>query len=261
MRKEREVSAPPSALPRPPRIIKTSKKPEFEIGGRLSETESNKSSLGKPESEKNLNMKRHQSPSDFSSPQNSLRKNYGSIKNDSNSNLTSIYYTNKPNYVSTKSYQRLPESPRHMNSSSSSNSNNNNSSLQRFGANTIGSKSMQFVKSGGQNQFLMNDSTTKAWKIDREGSSSSNFNSKPDISTVRSRTQTPPKFLNLNPRDKISSLSGGSNQSSPTKATLPSASVLYQRAQSQTTAGEWKRTTNGSPKRDGSSENRYRIQF
>jgi hypothetical protein len=251
MRKEREVSAPPSALPRPPRIIKSSKKPEFEIGGRLSETESNKSSLGKPESEKNLNMKHHQSPSDFSSPQNTLRKNYGSIKNsDSNSNLTSIYYTNKPNYISTKNYQRLPESPRHLAN------NNSNSSLQRFGANTIGSKSMQFVKSSGQNQFLMNDST-KAWKIDREGSSSSNFNSKPEISTVRSRTQTPPKFLNLNSRDKISS---SGSQSSPTKASLPSASVLYQRAQSQT--GEWKqRNTNGSPKRDGSSENRYRIQF
>lgn len=250
MRKDREVSAPPSALPRPPRVIKSSKKPEFEVGGRLSESESNKSSLGKNDSDKNLSMKHHQSSSDFSSPNNTLRKNYGSMKTDSSNNLTSIYYTsnNKPNYVSTKNYQRLPESPRL----------NNNNSLQRFGANTIGSKSMQFVKSSGQNQFLINDSS-KAWKIDREGSSSSNYNSKQEISTVRSRTQTPPKFLNLNTRDKISSLSGGSNQSSPTKASLPSASVLYQRAQSQT--GEWKRTTNSSPKRDGSSENRYRIQF
>lgn len=253
MRKEREVSAPPSALPRPPRIIKPPKKAEFEIGGRLSESDSNKSSLSKPDSEKNL-IKRHQSPSDFSSPQNTLRKNYGSMKTDSSNNLTNIYYTNKPtSYVSTKSYQRLPESPRNT---------HNNNSLQRFGA-SIGSKSMQFVKNSPpvQNQFLIND-TSKAWKIDRESSASSNFNQKPDMPTIRSRTQTPPKFLNLS-RDKMSSLSGGnqSNQSSPTKATLPSAaSVMYNhRSQSQT--GDWKRTTNVSPKRDGSAENRYRIQF
>lgn len=249
MRKDREVSAPPSALPRPPRIIK-SKKAEFEIG----ESDSNKSTISKPDSEKNL-IKRHHSPSDFSSPQNTLRKNYGSMKTtDSSNNLTNIYYTNKPtSYVSTKNYQRLPDSPR---------SNTSNSSLQRFGATTIGSKSMQFVKNSPpvQNQFLINESS-KAWKIDREGSSSSNFNHKPDVPTIRSRTQTPPKFLNLS-RDK-SSLSGGnqSSQSSPTKATLPSAaSVLYNhRSQSQT--GDWKRTNNVSPKRDGSAENRYRIQF
>lgn len=259
MRKDREVSAPPSALPRPPRVIKSSpKKAEFEIGGRLSESDSNKSSLSKQDSEKNL-IKRHQSPSDFSSPQSTLRKNYGTMKTDSSNNLANIYYTNKPtNYVSTKSYQRLPESPR---------SNTANSPLQRFGAATIGSKSMQFVKNTPpvQNQFLINDSSSsKAWKIDREGSASSNFAHKPDMPTIRSRTQTPPKFLNLS-RDK-SSLSGGgaqSNQSSPTKATLPSAaSVLYNhRSQSAQTGGEWKRTTNVSPKRDGSAENRYRIQF
>lgn len=256
MRKDREPSAP-SALPRPPRVIKSSsssKKAEFEIGGRLSESDSNKSSLSKPDSEKNL-IKRHQSPSDFSSPQNTLRKNYGTMKTESSNNLANIYYTNKPstNYVSTKSYQRLPESPR----------STNNSSLQRFGATTIGSKSMQFVKSTPpiQNQFLIND--TSKWKMDREGSASSTFNHKPDMPTIRSRTQTPPKFLNLS-RDK-SSLSGGnqSNQSSPTKATLPSAaSVLYNhRSQSAQTGGDWKRATNVSPKRDGSAENRYRIQF
>lgn len=255
MRKDREVSAPPSALPRPPRVIKSSKKAEFEIGGRLSESDSNKSSLSKPESEKNL-IKRHQSPSDFSSPQNTLRKSYGTMKTDSTNNLANIYYTNKPtNYVSTRSYQRLPESPRNT---------NNNNSLQRFGAATIGSKSMQFVKNSPpvQNQFLIND-TSKAWKIDREGSASSNFNHKPDsMTTIRSRTQTPPKFLNLS-RDK-SSLSGGnqSNQSSPTKPILPSAaSVLYNHRSQSAQTGDWKRTTNVSPKRDGSAENRYRIQF
>lgn len=165
-------------------------------------------------------------------------KTYGTMKNDTANNITKIYYSNKPEFLSSKHYQRLPETP-------------SSDSMKRFGASTSpAGKKLPFMRSspGGQLQS-------------REGSISSGSNSrsspKPEIAyqpLIRSRTKTPPKYLNFN------TASGGkiAYNGSPTKPNLPSSSVLYHQAQSQN--NDWKQQHQRMNSGSG-GENKYRIQF
>lgn len=180
-------------------------------------------------------------------------KTYGTIKSDTANNITKIYYSNKPDYLSSKNYQRLPESP------------SSSDSMKRFGGTaSSGGKKITFLRSspGGQHQ-----------QQSREGSISSGSNSRssPKPAEVayqplqpRSRTRTPPKYLNLNQSagTKMSYLTN-SNSSSPTKPNLPSSSVLYHQAQSQN--ADWKqqhqRANSGRSNSGSGGENKYRIQF
>lgn len=260
-RKERLSSAPPSALPRPPRSVKPPKKIEY---GRLSETDSGK--INKSEYEtKTSSLKRHQSPvtlagsKNFIDIKNELQmalnptkialKSYGTLKNDTANNITKIYYSNKPDYMSSKNYHRLPESP------------SSSDSMKRFGnGNGSGGKKTVVMRSspGGQQQS-------------REGSLSSGSNSRsspkpPDVcyqSLARSRTRTPPKYLNLNSisNAKMNYMSNGSNIS-PTKLNLPSSSVLYHQSQNADWKQQHQRANSGRSTNSGSGgENKYRIQF
>lgn len=179
-------------------------------------------------------------------------KTYGAIKNDTANNITKIYYSNKPDYMSScKNYQRLlPESP------------SSSDSMKRFGASSSGGKKITFMRS-----------SPSAQQQSREGSLSSGSNSRsspkpPEVSyqpLARSRTRTPPKYLNLTPSQsgKLNYLSN-SNNSSPTKPNLPSSSVLYHQAQSQN-AADWKqqhqRANSGRSNSGSGGENKYRIQF
>jgi hypothetical protein len=270
-RKDRQSSAPPSALPRPPRSLKPPRKIEY---GRLSETDSNKSNSKSDYEIKTSSLKRQQSPvtslgsknfvdikSELQMALNSTKNNpktYGTMKTDTANNITKIYYSNKPDYVSSKNYQRLPDSP------------SSSDSMKRFGGNpsSSGGKKITFLRSspGTQHQHQQQS---------REGSISSGSNSRsspkpPEVAyqqlQARSRTRTPPKYLNLNPSPggKIGYLSN-SNNSSPTKPNLPSSSVLYHQAQAQN--ADWKqqhqRANSGrSGSNSGSGgENKYRIQF
>lgn len=179
-------------------------------------------------------------------------KTYGTIKADQANNITKIYYSNKPDYVSTKNYQRLPESP-------------SSESMKRFGVSSSPGKKITFMRSspGTQNQQS------------REGSISSGSNSRsspkpPEVAyqpLARSRTKTPPKYLNLIPSvsGKMSYLSN-SNNSSPTKPNLPSSSVLYHQAQSQNVdcykqQQQHQRANSGRSNSGSGGENKYRIQF
>lgn len=175
----------------------------------------------------------------LSSTKNHLRT-YGTMKADTANNITKIYYSNKPEYVSSKNYQRLPDSP------------SSSDSLKRF-VNSSGSSCKKVSRPGGQ---------------PREGSLSSGSNSRqspkpPDVAyTLLAISRTPPKYLNLNPNAKINHLSS-SNNNSPTKPTLPSSSVLYQHSQAQNP--EWKqqhqRANSGRSNSESGGENKYRIQF
>lgn len=214
---------------------------------------------------KTSSLKRHQSPVTSSGSKNFVDikselqmaltptknnpKSYGTIKNDTANNITKIYYSNKPDYLSSKTYQRLPESP-------------SSSDSPRF-ASGSGSKKINFIRSspGAQQQF-------------REGSVSSGSNSrsspKPcDVQyqpLTRSRTITPPKYLSLSPMQggKMNFISN-SNNSSPTKQNLPSSSVLYHQTQANNV--DWskqqqhQRANSSGRSGSGGGENKYRIQF
>jgi hypothetical protein len=267
-RKDRQSSAPPSALPRPPRSLKPPRKIEY---GRLSETDSNKSNSKSEYEMKTSSLKRHQSPVTMTGSKNFVdikselqlalnptkiaTKSYGTMKSDTANNITKIYYSNKPDYLSSKqTYQRLPESP------------SSSDSMKRFGcggnsSNGSNGKKITFTRSSPGHQ-----------QQSREGSMSSGSNSRsspkpPEVSyqpLARSRTKTPPKYLNLHAMQggKMNYLSN-SNNSSPTKPTLPSSSVLYHQAQSANP--DWKqqhqRASSGRSNSGSGGENKYRIQF
>lgn len=213
---------------------------------------------------KTSSLKRHQSPvtstgsknfvdikTELQMALNSTKnnpKNYGTIKTDTTNNITKIYYSNKPDYLSTKNYQRLPDSP------SSSDS------------------QKRFVTSGKKITFMRQ--SPGAQHQSREGSISSGSNSrsspKPEMAyqqmTQRSRTRTPPKYLNLNPNNPPSTPTkmnymNNSNNSSPTKPTLPSSSVLHHAFQAQSQNPDWKQHQRANSGRSNSGENKYRIQF
>lgn len=261
-RKDRQSSAPPSALPRPPRTLKPPRKIEY---GRLSESGSSKSN-SKSEYEMKTSSLKRQSPTASGSknyvdikselqmalnPTKNNAKTYGTIKTDTANNITKIYYSNKPDFISNASYQRLPESP------------TSSDSVKKFSGGSSGKKIM-FMRSSPSAQHQS-----------REGSISSGSNSRssPKLQEMqyqqlsRSRTRTPPKYLHLNPMGgvKFGNL-GGSNNSSPTKPTLPSSSVLYHQAQAQSM--DWKqppiqhqRGNSGRSNSGSGGENKYRIQF
>ena len=269
-RKDRQSSAPPSALPRPPRTLKPPRKIEY---GRLSETDSSKSNTKSEYELKTSSLKRHQSPvsssigsKNFIDIKNELAmnskdnlKNYGTMKNADTAanNITKIYYSNKPEFLTTsKNYQRLPDSP------------SSSDSLKRSFANGQGKK-ITFIRPSPNPQPPQIPS--------REGSVSSGSNSrtspKPEAYQPlnRSRTRTPPKFLALN-QGGLSKLSYiNSNQNSPTKVNLPSASVLHHAFQAQAQASNDFRQQQqqqqtqqraSSARSSGSGgENKYRIQF
>lgn len=229
---------------------------------------------------KTSSLKRHQSPMTSTGSKNFLDikselqmalnstknspKTYGTIKNDTASNITKIYYSNKPDYVSSKNYQRLPESP------------SSSDSQRRFGIGVSGPKKITFMRQSPSSQQQQ-----QQHQASREGSVSSGSNSrsspKPEVSyqslTQRSRTRTPPKYLNLNQAtaaggSKLNYLSNNSNNNSPTKPALPSSSVLHHAFQthpSQTpsaaAANDWKQHQRANSGRSNSGENKYRIQF
>lgn len=181
-------------------------------------------------------------------PTKNNTKSYGAI-NTAN-NITKIYYSNKPDFMSNASYQRLPESP------------SSTDSVKKFSGGSNGKKSIFMRSSPGHN----------AQHQSREGSISSGSNSRtspkpPDVAYQqlgRSRTRTPPKYLHLNPTNAKFSNMGGSNNSSPTKP--PSASVLYHQSQAGQNM-DWKQPPPHQHQRSGRSnsgsgaENKYRIQF
>lgn len=263
-RKDRQSSAPPSALPRPPRTLKPPRKIEY---GRLSETDSNKSNSKCEYEMKTSSLKRNQSPVTSAGSKNFVdikselqmalnptkanSKSYGTIKSDTANNITKIYYSNKPDYLSKQTYQRLPESP------------SSSDSMKRFGGSS---------GSGNGKKITFTRSSPGHQQQSREGSLSSGSNSrsspKPqEVSyqpLARSRTKTPPKYLNLQhamPGSKMNYLSN-SNNSSPTKPTLPSSSVLYHQAQSANPDWKQQHQRASSGRSNGSSgENKYRIQF
>lgn len=227
--------------------------------GRLSETDSNKSNSKCDFEVKSSSLNRNQSPvtssgsknfvdikSELQMALNSTKnkpKNFGTIKNDATNNITKIYYSNKPSFLTSKHYQRLPDSP------------SSSDSMKRFGGSSSGAKKIAYMRSSPGAQIQS-----------REGSMSSESNlrasPKPEVSyhqLNRSRTKTPPKHLNLN-----TSLGGKINfNNSPTKPTLPSSSVLYHQAQAQNV--EWKqqhqRVNSGRSNSESGGENKYRIQF
>ena len=259
----KESSAPPSALPRPPRTLKPPRKTEY---GRLSDSDSNKLNNKSDYETKTSSLQRYQSPVTMASgsqnsvdikselqmalqPTKSNQKNYGTMKTDTANNITKIYYSNKPDYLSNKNYQRMPDSP------------SSSDSMKRFtGGNGSGSKKITFIRS-----------TSSGQQQSREGSLSSGSNSRlsPKPSEVAyqllSRTQTPPKYLNFNqtPGVKMNYLGNNSSNNSPTKPTLPSSSVLFHQAQAQNV--DWRqqhqRANSGRSNSGSGGENKYRIQF
>lgn len=291
-RKERNSSAPPSALPRPPtRTLKPPRKIEY---GRLSETESNKSTETSERSKneyelKTSSLKRHQSPISSSGTKNFLNikseiqmalnaksntKNYGAIKHDQPSGIAKIYYSSKPDFLSTKNYQRFD-------SSSTPPSPSSDTSKRPFIPNPQGNSSNSSTASKKTTNFVRASSATAAQhqKVSSRDSlnsvsSGSNSNSRsspihakieapPTIFSHRSRTRTPPKYLPLQAETNTNS----KLNYSPTK--LPSSSVLHathgQQAPSlppKPTASHHLRGTTSSTGRSGSNgENKYRIQF
>lgn len=224
---------------------------------------------------KTSSLKRHQSPITSTGSKNfvdiktelqmalnstkNCPKSYGTIKNDTASNITKIYYSNKPDYLSTKNYQRLPDSP------------SSADSQKRFG---IGAspKKITFMRQSPQNLQQHHQQS-------REGSISSGSNSRsspkpPEVAyqslTQRSRTRTPPKYLNLNQPPAGGKLNYMSNSSSPTKPTLPSSSVLHHAFQAHpstppntnSSSNDWKQQhQRANSGRSNSGENKYRIQF
>lgn len=235
--------------------------------GRLSETDSNKSNSKSEYEMKTSSLKRHQSPVTSTGSKNFVDikselqmalnptknnpKNYGAVKNDTTNNITKIYYSNKPNeYLSNKNYQRLPDSP------------SSSDSMKRF-AGTSSGKKITFMRSSP-------GATPQQQQQSREGSVSSGSNSrsspKPEVAyqpLARSRTRTPPKYLNLSQPSSVGSklnYMNNSNNSSPTK--LPSSSVLHHAFQAQASAsGDWKQHQRANSGRSNSGENKYRIQF
>lgn len=239
----------------------------------MSETDSTKSNSNKSEYEiKTSSLKRQQSPMTSTGSKNFVDiktelqmalnstknspKSYGTIKSDTANNITKIYYSNKPEYVSSKNYQRLPESP-------------TSDSQKRFGINVSSSPK--------KITFLRQSPHGASHQQSREGSISSGSNSrsspKPEVAyqslSQRSRTRTPPKYLSLNqslaPGGKLNYLSS-SNNSSPTKPTLPSSSVLHHAFQTHpsqaTSNNDWKQLhQRANSGRSNSGENKYRIQF
>ena len=263
-RKDRQSSAPPSALPRPPRTLKPPRKIEY---GRLSESGSSKSN-SKSEYEMKTSSLKRQSPvtsqgsKNYVDIKNELQmaltptknntKTYGTIKTDTANNITKIYYSNKPDYISNASYQRLPDSP------------SSSDSVKKFSGSGNGS-------GGKKSMFMRSSPSSNPQHQSREGSISSGSNSRsspklPEVSyqPLRSRTRTPPKYLSLNQMGggKFTNLSN-SNNSSPTKPNLPSSSVLYHQAQAQNV--DWKhqhqRANSGRSNSGSGGENKYRIQF
>lgn len=284
-RKERNSSAPPSALPRPPtRTLKHPRKIEY---GRLSETESNKSTETSERSKneyemKTSSLKRHQSPVSSSTGSatksflnmkselmslngKSNSKSYGAIKNDQPSGIAKIYYSNKPDFLSTKNYQRFD-------SSSTPPSPSSDSMKRPFIPNPTGSSS----SAGKKTNFVRASSATQHQKVSSRDSlnsvsSGSNSNSRsspihakidpaPSIFSHRSRTRTPPKYLPL----QADTSTNSKLNYSPTK--LPSSSVLHATHAQQAPSLPPKPTPNHlrgtSTGRSGSNgENKYRIQF
>lgn len=262
-RKERRLSsAPPTALPRPPRSVKPPRKIEY---GRLSETDSSKLNSKNEYETKTSSLKRQQSPvtstgsKNFIDIKNELQmalnptknalKNYGALKADTANNITKIYYSNKPDYVSSKNYHRLPESP------------SSSDSMKRFGNGSgTGNKKIVTMRlsPGGQHQS-------------REGSLSSGSNSRsspkpPEVcyqTLARSRTRTPPKYLNLNSIStvKMNNYMNTGTNISPTKPNLPSSSVLYHQSQNADWKQQHQRANSGRSTSGSGGENKYRIQF
>jgi hypothetical protein len=259
----------------------------------LSETESNKST---ETSERNKNeyelktssLKRHQSPisnssgtKNFLNIKNELQlalngkgntKNYGAIKNESSAQgITKIYYSNKPDYLSTKNYQRFD-------SSSTPPSPSSSDSMKRpfatpptsTSSNNSAGKKISFVRasSATQNQKASSrDSLNSISSGSNSNSRSSPLQSKieqpmiPNPLMNRSRTRTPPKYLNIN---QVEMNNNSKMNYSPTK--LPSASVLHAAHMQQAPqlppkpipTNHLRGTSTG---RSGSGENKYRIQF
>lgn len=229
----------------------------------MSETDSNKSNSKSEYEIKTSSLKRHQSPitstgsknfvdikTELQMALNSTKNNpksYGTIKSDTANNITKIYYSNKPDFLSTKNYQRLPDSP------SSSDS------------------QKRFMTSGKKITFMrQSPGTAQQQQQSREGSMSSGSSPKPaevyQPLMQRSRTRTPPKYLNINASAAVGgklNYLNNSNNSSPTKPTLPSSSVLhnshFQAQQSQNV--DWKQHQRANSGRSNSGENKYRIQF
>lgn len=223
--------------------------------GRLSETDSNKSNTKNDYESKTTSLKRQQSP--VSSPRsknfadiktelqmalNSTKnkpKAFGTIKKDTANIITKIYFSNKPDY-----YRLTPDSP------------SSSDSIKRFNGNPSCGRKITFMRSSpGVSQQS------------REGSISSCSNSistpKPSEiayqSITRSRTTTPPKYLNLNSPSSAKLIYSKNSNVSPTKPNLPSSSVLYHQTQ---THGDWNKNNIKSGRNSSSgSQNKYQIQF
>lgn len=194
-------------------------------------------------------------------------KNYGSMKNESSPNsITKIYYSNKPEFISTKNYQRFDSSTPPSPSSS-------DSIKRSFISGNSSGKKINFTRASS--------STQQKGSRESLNSISSGSNSTSRISPAHGkteskeltsyhqliRTRTPPKYLPLSPN-----MDGNNNNSpskmsylasSPTKTPLPSSSVLHHSQLPPKPIPDpfkiHQRRASSVTRNNG--ENKYRIQF
>lgn len=273
--KDRGTSLPPSALPRPPRSLKPPRKIDYD---RLSDSELKARSQTPPKlltpspyEIKTSSLKRGEfSRRDYASPNKNYvemkevlyfpnphfslkRKDYGSM------NKTEF---SKPEYTSTKYYQRLDDSPK-MNKASPEPNGYKRSLLPSV---------RKYSPAPNQNKQSSRDSLNSSESnnsvVSNLRQSPIHLKIEPNASSVNfhqhASSRTPPKYLSLAAQEK-SFLSGRQQSQQPPSPTKSGSLVpCGSNANSMAASLPPKPVDNRSGRRGSSmsrGENRYRIQF
>lgn len=293
--KDRGTSLPPSALPRPPRSLKPPRKIDYD---RLSDTELKARSQTPPKllthspfDIKSASLKRNDfmrrdytSPTknnyvemkevltNFPNPHFSLkRKDYGTMQAAAAASAQQKTEFSKPEYTSTKYYQRLEESPK-MGKASPDSSNGSGfkrsllPSARKYSpapnaTPTNKQNSRDSLNSSESNQSVVSNLRQSPVHLKIDPNSAGN----PYGHAHQTSSRTPPRYMSLTPQEK-SYLSSRQPQMppSPTSSSTKSTSLLVGPHSSLPPKPIDNRNGNPNNRRGGSvtrGENRYRIQF
>lgn len=294
--KDRGTSLPPSALPRPPRSLKPPRKIDYD---RLSDTELKARSQTPPKllthspfDIKSSSLKRNdfmrrdystpaksnyvemkEALNNFPNPHFSLkRKDYGTMQSSSAPQKTEF---SKPEYTSTKYYQRLEESPKLCKASPESSGGYKRSllpSARKYSpapnpAATTKQNSRDSLNSSESNQSMVSNLRQSPVHLKLDPNSPAN----PYGHSHQTSSRTPPRYMSLTPQEK-SYLSSRQPQMppSPTSSSTKSTSLLVSNNSSSVSPASLppkpidNRNGNSNNRRGASvsrGENRYRIQF
>lgn len=264
--KERSGSLPPSALPRPPRSLKPPRKIEYD---RLSDTELKCRAQTPPKSNSNQSkydlksntMKR----SDFGRRDFSPGKNFLDVKEtlafpkpDFSLKRKDYGSFSKPEFTSTRNYQRLEDSPKPMKANQDiayKRSLLPSSRKYSTGTNNTGKNSRDSLNSSESNNSTNSNPRSSPVHIKTDSSTSNN--------TYHSRT--PPKYVPpISPQEK-SFLAARQQNNQQQRQQIKAASMMPTTCTSSTSASLPPKPNDNKSGKRGSSltrgENRYRIQF